>query len=360
MNVSSCIFPELIDQLLQHHNCVLATVISTQGSTPQKTGSSAIIGFAGLLAGTVGGGITELKVIQQSQLLLKTKKSGLFSFELHGEIEKGSESVCGGNMTVLIDATPNLHLPVFMQLKDSLDRREKGILLTLTDASDLDDVKVIRQWIVEGNQNFDSLKKDNIRTFVSEMFRDSGSESIRTIVFNGNEALSKGFTLLERILPKPTLIIAGAGHIGQSLAHLGKFLGFEVTVWDDRPEYADQNLIPDANFVLSGTVENCLGKINIQEDSFLVIVTHGHKSDAEVLRKFIGSKAAYIGMIGSKVKVAQMKVFFLENGWASPEQWNRIHTPVGLDIGAKTVEEIAISIAAQLVKVKNQKICNHE
>lgn len=358
MNISS--YPELIDQLWQHHNCVLATVISTQGSTPQKAGSSALIGSSGLLAGTVGGGMTELKVIQQSQLLLKTKKSGLFSFELHGEIAKGSDSICGGSMTILIDASPDFHMPVFVKLKESLDHRQKGVLMTLVNASDGGDVKIIRHWILEHNQSFPMEIRSNIRSAVFEMLYNAHADSVRTISFNGMELITKGFAFLERILPKPALIIAGAGHIGQSLAHLGKFLGFEVTVWDDRTEYADQNLIPDANFVLSGTTDESLGRINIQDDSYLVIVTRGHKSDAEVLRKFISSKAAYIGMIGSKAKVAQMKYSFLENGWTTPERWSGIHTPVGLDIGAKTIEEIAISIAAQLVKVRNQKIDNHE
>jgi len=180
------------------------------------------------------------------------------------------------------------------------------------------------------------------------------AESSRMISLKENEAGFAGFAFLERILPKPALIIAGAGHIGQSLVHLGKYLGFEVTVWDDRPEYADQTRIPEADIVLSGAIDS-LEKINIQDDSYLVIVTRGHKSDAEVLRKFVKTNAAYIGMIGSKAKVAQMKTSFFENGWATSEQWNRIYTPVGLKIGAQTVEEIAVSIAAQLVKVRN---CN--
>lgn len=355
MSSSICIYPELIALLQQQTECILATVISTQGSTPQKSGSSALICTSGLLAGTVGGGITERKVIQQAQFLLKTKKSGLFSYELHGEIFKGSESICGGNMTILLDARPDLHLPVFNQLKVSLDRRQKGVLLTLTDSSDLGDVKIVRQWIVEKDLNLDQKIQDNIRPVISEMFRNAHAEAILAI-----NTLTKGFSLVERILPKPSLIIAGAGHIGHSLAHLGKFLGFDVTVWDDRPEYANQNMFPGADVVLSGILDDSLGKISIQDDTYLVIVTRGHKSDAEVLRKFTGSNAAYIGMIGSKAKVAQMKALFLENTWATPEQWSRIFAPVGLYIGAQTVEEIAISIAAQLVKVKNQKSTSHE
>jgi xanthine dehydrogenase accessory factor len=164
--------------------------------------------------------------------------------------------------------------------------------------------------------------------------------------------------LLETILPKPNLIIAGAGHIGQSLAPLAKTLGFSVTIWDDRPEYANQILIPEADVVLSG--DESLEKISIRNDSYLVIVTHGHKSDADVLRKFIGSGAAYIGMIGSKAKVSQMKTSFLENEWATLEQWDQIYSPIGLDIGAQTVEEIAISIVAQLIQVRNQNTDSNE
>jgi len=360
MNLSSCTYSELIAMLLQQTDCVLATVVNTHGSTPQKAGSSALIGVNGLLAGTVGGGMTELKVIQQSQLLLKTKKSGLFSFELQGEIAKGSDSICGGSMTILLDASPDFHTPVFLQLKESSDHRQKGVLMTLVNASDAGNVKIIRHWILENDQSFPLEIRANIRSAVFEMLYNAHADSVRTISFNGVELFTKGFAFLERILPKPSLIIAGAGHIGLSLAHLGKFLGFEVTVWDDRPEYADQNLIPDADVVMSGTVDESLGKISIQDDSYLVIVTRGHKSDSEVLRKFIGSGVAYIGMIGSKAKVTQMKSSFLENGWATPELWNRICTPVGLDIGAQTIEEIAISIVAQLVKVRNQKKDNDE
>ncbi len=361
MSTSACIYPELIELLQQHAGYVLATVVNTQGSTPQKSGSSALIGTAGLMAGTVGGGMTELKVIQQSKILLKSKESKLFSFELHGEIARGSDSICGGNMTILLDASPRLHLPVFTQLKSSLKQRQKGILMTLVDTSDQEQVKIFRHWFTDGaNWSFSEELKKNIEPAISELLQNPVLNANRLISLKINETGFAGFAFLELILPKPMLVIAGAGHIGQSLAHLGKFLGFEVTVWDDRPEYADQTKIPDADIVLSGAVENSLGQINIQNDSFLVIVTRGHKSDAEALRRFIGTSAAYIGMIGSKAKVAQMKASFLENGWATPEQWARVYTPVGLDIGAKTVEEIAISIAAELVKVKNQITKNHE
>lgn len=359
INISSGIYPDIIQLLKQWPECVLATVVHTEGSTPQKSGSSALIGSSGLIAGTIGGGKTEFKVIEEAKLRLQTKKSGMFTFELRGDIASGSESICGGSMIILIDATPERHLPVFTRLKNSLDQRQGGVLLTLADASDSGDVKIVRQWIAEENQTLEQELK-NLRPAVSEMLQNVHAESVRTIPFNGMETLAKGCGLIERIVPNPSLIIAGAGHVGQALAHLGKFLGFSVTVWDDRPEYADPLKIADADVVLTGPMEESLSKVSIQNDCYVVIVTRGHKTDGEVLRQVIGSDAAYIGMMGSKAKIAKMKTLFFENGWATPAQWSRIHTPVGLDIGAQTVEEIAISIAAELVKVRNRKNTGNE
>lgn len=126
---------ELIEILKKKTPCVMATVIRTQGSTPQKAGSTALIGSGCLLAGTVGGGISELKVLQLSQTALQTKKSGIFTFNLSGEIAADSDSICGGSMTILIDAVPELHLPVFVQLKNSIEERKSGVLMTCVDES---------------------------------------------------------------------------------------------------------------------------------------------------------------------------------------------------------------------------------
>lgn len=360
MNTSSFNYPELVEILQSKTPCVLATVLRTHGSTPQKAGSSALIGVNRLLAGTVGGGMTELKVIQLTQTTLESKKSGIFSFDLSGDLTKGSDSICGGGMTILLDATPELHLPVFIQSKNSLEERRQGVLMTWIDESNQEKIKISRFWLSEINPQLPNNLGSKVEQVIAEMLEHLNDTSSRMIPLKDLEISNSGFIYLESIIPKPFLFIAGAGHIGRSLAQLGKFLDFEVTVWDDRPEYADKTQIPDADFVLSGSIDSVMEQIEIQDNSYLVIVTRGHKSDADVLRKFIGSGAAYIGMIGSKAKVCQMKTAFLENGWASNEQWNQIFTPIGLDIGAQTVEEISVSIAAQLMQVRNQRKNSNE
>jgi xanthine dehydrogenase accessory factor len=160
---------------------------------------------------------------------------------------------------------------------------------------------------------------------------------------------------LEPIFPPAHLVIAGAGHIGKALAHLGNRLDFEITVIDDRPEYANTENIPDADHILVKDIGEAMKEIKKGVNTYVVIVTRGHKDDAAALKSCIGTDLAYIGMIGSKNKIASMRMNFIEKGWATGNDWDQIHAPVGLDIKSQTVEEIAVSIAAQLIRVRNSK-----
>jgi xanthine dehydrogenase accessory factor len=150
-------------------------------------------------------------------------------------------------------------------------------------------------------------------------------------------------------------VIVGAGHIGRALAHLANLLDFEVTIIDDRSEFANSDNIPEADHIIVNDIGESLKKFKKNNDTYVVIVTRGHKDDAAALKPCIGSDLAYTGMIGSVNKIASMRVNFIESGWATAEQWDTVHTPVGLDIRSRTVEEIAVSIAAQLVLVRNSK-----
>ena len=129
-------------------------------------------------------------------------------------------------------------------------------------------------------------------------------------------------------------------------------LDFEVTVIDDRPEFADRRRLPEAAGIIRDDFRRAFQNLPLTPDTYLVIVTRGHRHDAGVLRASIRSNAAYIGMIGSRVKIERMKKEFLDKGWAAPAEWSRVHAPIGVDIQSKTVAEIAVSIAAELVLVR--------
>jgi xanthine dehydrogenase accessory factor len=160
---------------------------------------------------------------------------------------------------------------------------------------------------------------------------------------------------LEPVFPLPRLVIAGAGHIGKAVSHQGRLLGFEVTVIDDREEFANTANLPDADNIIVKDIGAAVKEISKDKNTFIVIVTRGHGHDADALRPCIGSPAAYVGMMGSRVKVAKLHEEFITKGWATEEEWKRIHTPIGLGIGSQTIEEIAVSIAAELVRVRRTK-----
>ena len=158
---------------------------------------------------------------------------------------------------------------------------------------------------------------------------------------------------LEVRRPVQELIIVGAGHIAQPLSHLGALLGFRVSVLDDRPDFATRERFPDAENVFQADFDDPFRDTELHERSHVLLVTRGHKYDYACLVRAlrVDPPPSYIGMIGSRRRVRATYVQLLEEGF-DRGQLDRIHAPVGLDIGAETPEEIAVSVAAELVKIR--------
>ena len=345
------LYAYLLDLLETEKQVALGTIVEARGSTPQVPGASAVFSSAGLLVGTLGGGILEGDAQQRALKALKEGKSVLYDFNLEADITSEEGAICGGVVKVLIDALPEAHKEAFQGMKQSLLERQPGLLTTRIGESEEGDLSIIRSWV----------KQEQMDSPDSESPLSSYRENIERAFSDGKPALSTlkeavgGFLFLEPFFPLPQLIIAGAGHIGRAVARMGNLLDFEVTVIDDRPEFANEDNIPDADHIIVDNIEQAMKNLAFDHDSFIVIVTRGHRNDAEALRPCIGSDAGYIGMIGSAKKISLMRKKFLEEGWATnPEQFDRVHAPIGIDIGSKTVEEIAVSIAAQLVEVRGQ------
>ena len=335
---------------------VLATVTGNVGSAPQKPGSSAIFNGKGLITGTVGGGIVEGKVKEFAVLSSRTKKSGYLHLSLDRDISNKEDAICGGQISILIDAKPEDHLPVFMEIIKSIAGKVPGVLITKVVENRGPQVEIERFWMTKTDKPvLPDRFAEKIQKEVTGILVSGNREGYRQVEFKSTGTEPSAVFLLEPLFPLPQLYIAGAGHIGKALSHLGKMLDFEITVTDDRQEYANEDNLPDADHIVVRDIGDVMKKAKIGRDSYIVIVTRGHKDDAEALKPCIGSDAAYIGMIGSKGKVAKMHSEFIARGWATEEQWGRIHSPIGLDIKSKTVEEIAVSIAAEIIKVKNNK-----
>lgn len=345
---------EVLEQIRTGTGTVLATLVRASGSTPQKAGSSALFGEGGLLAGTIGGGLIESEVQKIARSVMISGASDIFYFNLDSD-QDSEGAICGGEAEVLVDANPSNLLAVLEKMERALSQNSDGYLLTGVGKL-MESGRVIRRYWMDGPereelpQELDPALKELIKNNLTHAQRHGFIEiDPDTVPLRFEKAY------LEHIKPMPRLVIAGGGHIGRALAHLGSLLEFEVTVVDSRPEFAHAGRIPEADHLVVGEMGPSMEAISLGPDTYVVIVTHGHKHDGEALKACIGSDAAYIGMIGSAHKVGVLKKQFLENQWATREQWAGIYAPVGLDIGSKSVQEIAISIAAQLVEVRNRK-----
>jgi xanthine dehydrogenase accessory factor len=336
---------------------VLSTIIGTRGSTPQKSGSSAIFDSKGLVFGTIGGGILEGRV---EKIALEAAISGepsIHHFELDKDIYSKEEAICGGQATVLIEPGAGKYSAISELIKESLRKKTPCILSTLV-TIDSGRKVMIDRFILDDNiySRFPWDIHLRIKTEAERLLAGGKSGmSFSKTELPGKSQAEQQFVLLESFYPPDHLVIAGAGHIGKSLCHLGKLLDFEVTVIDDRIEFANSENLPDADNIIVSDIGTAMSEIPKNNDTYIVIVTRGHNDDAMALKPCIGSNAAYVGMIGSITKIEKMHSSFISEGWATEEQWSSIHAPVGISINSKTVEEIAVSIAAELILVRNRK-----
>ncbi len=188
------------------------------------------------------------------------------------------------------------------------------------------------------------------------------NEKPRSLTFNLNEdprydtGLVCGGTLdifIEPVLPPALLYIFGAGHVSFNLYKVARNAGFDVTVVDDRQSYANRERFPEAKEVIAEDFDKVMARLTPSEAAYIVIVTRGHRDDMRVLRWAVQSQARYIGMIGSKRKTITIFRELVKEGLA-PELFERVHAPVGLDIGAITPEEIAVAITAELIAIRRK------
>ncbi len=333
---------------------VIATVILTRGSAPQKAGNSALFSRNGLIGGTIGGGVLEKRVEKIAMESAVTGYSGIDHFELDKSIENKSEAICGGQVSVLIECGIERYNNLFRTIDDCIDRRKRCVVITVI-KNILAGAPLIDRLAVsdDNSEGLTEELKQKAGSFLEKLLDENTGETFSYVQVNEPGRDNDELIVMEAILPQPKLIIAGAGHIGRALQHLGRFLDFEVTVIDSRQEFANTENLPDANHILVKDIGEAMSKIGLSRDTYVVILTSGHSDDASALRSCIRSNARYIGMIGSKTKIEKMRRNFIENKWASEKEWKAIHSPVGIDINSKTVEEIAVSIAAELVLVRN-------
>ena len=339
----------LSDRLAKGEKVALAEILETAGSVPQKAGAAALFAARKLVDGTVGGGALEAAARRAASRALRTGEPLVFDRPLGGKDLAEDEEVCGGQVKVLVDPRPGKHKSVFAALARSLAKGRLGVLATMISTSSGGRTVVKRDWIEASSPS--ALDREIVAAFA-----DGRPRLAKVRVPIRPLAASEELLFIEPVFPPCRLVIAGAGHVGRAVARLGSFLEFEVTVIDDRRAFANKANLPGADAIVCADIGSALRKMPVSCDTYIVIVTRGHRHDTEALRACIHSGAGYIGMIGSRSKIALQREEFIRRRWATAADFDRVHAPVGLPIRSKAVPEIAVSIAAELVLARRENM----
>jgi xanthine dehydrogenase accessory factor len=275
---------------------------------------------------------------------LRTMTPTVFDFRFTGASAAINEPVCGGTMRVLIDPTIADQRPAFLAAAEATRRRKRGVFLTTVRGGEMP--QVAAQWISD-----DAISLNTTGT-ASVAMRAALAQGTAEF-FNGQSQPEEDVQGLARpVLPAARLLIAGGGHVGQALATQASLVGFEVIVVEDRREFADSSRYPSGVTARFGEFSDALAEFPIDQDTYVAIVGRGHPVDMKALVACIDSPAAYIGMMGSRRKVALVRKELIETCRVTAEQFARVYAPIGLNIGAETGPEVAASIVAQLVAVR--------
>ncbi|MGQ0635833.1 MAG: XdhC family protein [Planctomycetaceae bacterium] len=319
-------------------------LVETRGSTPQKAGAAMLVFPNGSQVGTLGGGCVEAEVKRKALWLLDQGQTELLTFHLDDNYGWDDGLICGGRMKMLVDPVrPGDDLSYFEALHRLVSTGAAG-----TEAIVIDPEKAV------GRAGDRFLFDGEGRLLASRALAPAPravGEGLKPLTERPRPYIEQGVSYLP-FLQRCRLIVVGAGHVGQKVAQLAVEVDFDVWVVDDRDEYCNATHFPQAQRLIVGPVDTVLSGLEIDHNTYCLIVTRGHNHDEEALYHLAEKPAGYVGMIGSRRKIRLIFDDLIADG-VSREALARVHAPLGLDIGSQTVSEIAVSIVAELIGHRN-------
>ena len=307
------IWKQILQKLKENNRVILLLVVSHKGSSPGKQGFKMIVSEDGFITGSIGGGRTEFELVEEARrLFYKDTITAFFQNQIHREDdEEASGMICSGEQLVLFYPLDGRHIKT---IQDIIENKTGNIIV-----------------------------KDNSFELTDKEILESDFYFQKT----GYEWIYK-----EKLDRKSKLYIIGGGHVGLAVSKVFSMLDFHISVFDSRAglntfnqnNFADEKYIIDYGFISELIPEG--------ENTFVLILTHGYHTDRQILGKLLNKNYRYLGMLGSKSKVKQTFKNLLKMGF-SIESLNKVDAPIGLPIGSKTPEEIAISIAAKIISIRN-------
>jgi len=340
------IFREAAEQIEQGKPFVLTTVVRTLGSTPQKPGAKLLVREDGSAVGTLGGGCVEGDIWFAARTLLKEGGGPqVRDYVLNEDLAAQDGLVCGGTMYFLLDPVLG-EGPLEPFAKEVLDAYDGGTPVaigTLLVASEGSDLQVGSKILIRENGTTSG-------SLGSETLDADATKRARQLMALGKqeyiETESGNAYFLEAYTTPPWMIIAGGGHVGKAIVPIAKSVGYGVTVIDDRPEFSNPERFPEADEAITEDFVSALQRLPINANTFIVIATRGHRYDDVALEAAARTKASYVALLGSRRKTILIYEALLERG-VPIDRLREVRAPSGLNIAARTPEEIAISIVAE-------------
>jgi len=316
------IFKQLFYEMEKMRDTVLVTVIEAEGSAPRGVGAQMLVGQTGRLTGTIGGGPAEYEALQAAAGLMEKKSSERRAYNLSVGGETGA--VCGGSISVWLQ-----FIPAGSREWYELARRLVERLASHSGG-----------WLVQRMDGGAPSLLDETGGLI--LGRDAAPELSASAFGRTEKAFSLALPIGERA------VIFGAGHCTTALVPVLRTVGFRPVVMDDRPEFASAERFPDAEAVICGDYLHIADFIQLSPEDYVVVMTSGHNHDFEVQEQVLRTELAYVGVIGSRRKTAYVNARLREAG-IGEDAIASVHTPIGTAIKAVTPEEIAISIAGEMI-----------
>lgn len=338
----------LKSNLAEHTGGVaICTIIDKRGSVPRGIGTRMLVQSDGSIEGTIGGGIGEHEIIDQARQAIGKGENLVVETSLAGEQGLDSPAICGGWFQTLITIWSADDLKLTEKIALALDNGKPMTLLEVI-SSDNPGIPTGAKLLLDP-ENHDIVEEAGFPGAEGGKLASAWLAGRK----NGILQLLTCKVLVTSLEPPPRMVIFGAGHLAVPLVEMASWCGFNINVIDDRREFANAARFPRAEKVYVAPLEDIKDLALSSSTTYFVLITREHRHDDILLRQLLGTPYAYLGMIGSRRRTAKVKERLLNDGFSSTEI-QKIHAPIGLGIGAQTPEEIAISIMAEIIAVKNR------
>ena len=314
----------------------LVSVVASSGSTPRGAGAMMAVFPDGTIRGTIGGGNVEYAAQKLAGELLASGGDAQKTLQFVPGEAASLGMVCGGTVTLQF------------HFLSPQNRQETAVLRDLIQASAGNETTWL-VWHLEGD------RIDAMGTADRHGTRGLAQEPPALPALLGHGAVLRDGWFAVPVVRAGRTYVFGGGHVSRALVPLLASVGFRPVVYDDRPEFADSALFPQAEAVMCGSFTDIGAHLTVTEEDSVVVMTRGHEADYEVLTQVLRSGAWYLGCIGSRRKLALCRERLMQAGFTQAE-YARLHAPIGLAIGAQTPEEIAVSVAAEMIAVRAGKL----